>query len=249
MPRINVDDIWFDDPRRSKLALKLQSYLLSDGVAINMWRLAQTYFRVGLLVPIEQYERMDYAKEFSSVGLAEYYSDGVYIKGRNDAFDWLKKRQENGRKGGQVSKNIELTQRQSKRKQTQAKPSKRNPRSLTLNTQTFSLKLYKNEIKKIENIYPTESGLSGARSQIKKQIRSDADLNNLTKAVTNYAAICKNKKPKYIKHFSTFMNDTRAGHDVFPWKDYIDMDPDMESLSRDDKEFINGNYKHEGTQK
>jgi hypothetical protein len=110
-PRINIEDEWFDDPRRADLDRQLGP--ASDGVALRMWRLAQTYFRVGRLVPVDLFERMPHWREFEAVGLAERRSEGVYIKGQSDRFDWLRVKQEAGRRGGQARAD-------NARKQTQA---------------------------------------------------------------------------------------------------------------------------------
>lgn len=249
MPRLNIADIWFDDPRRTELGIKLKSTLIADGVALSMWRLAQTYFRVGLLVPVDQYKRMPFYIEFQESGLAEYFTDGVYIKGRDDAFDWIRKKQESGRKGGKVKPKSELTRGQSKRKQTQAKTSKR---KLNTHTHINTLNKYKypkNCFNDLCGLYPSDAGHQGARSEIRKQITNDVKLQKLFKAVTNYAAICKreNTEMRYIKHFSTFMKNPKAGHDVFPWKDYVDMDPTISGLSAADKEFLDRSNKKERT--
>jgi hypothetical protein len=102
-PRINVEDDWFDDPRREILA-GLIGGVAADGVALRMWRLAQTYYRAGLLVPVELFEKVPHAKEFEAAGLAARSEGGVYIKGQRDRFEWLKKRAESGKRGGEKSR-------------------------------------------------------------------------------------------------------------------------------------------------
>ena len=101
MPRLNIEDAWFDDPRREALTAKIG--IVADAVAIRMWRLAQTYFRAGLLVPVEIFETVPHAMEFEAVGLAIREPSGVYIKGQHDHFNWLRKRSEAGANGARVT--------------------------------------------------------------------------------------------------------------------------------------------------
>lgn len=249
MPRLNIDDIWFDDPRRTELGIKLKSPLIADGVALSMWRLAQTYFRVGLLVPADQYKRMAFHLEFQESGLAEYFTDGVYIKGRDDAFDWIRKKQQSGRKGGKAKAKAELTRGQSKRKQTLAKPSKRKPHTHTHTHTLNKINITKKVFDDLCDKFPRKEGYAGAKAEIKKQIASAQDLENLTKAIDNYAALCKKRctETQFVKYFSTFMRDRRRGSDVYPWTEYIDIDPEALDLSQSDMEFLGRSIKKEQT--
>lgn len=99
VPRINIDDDWFLSPRRRFLEGKVG--LSVDTVALAMWRLAQTYYRQGVLtVPTEEYELMPHWKEFEEARLARRESGGVYICGSRQAFDWIKKKRKSGSLGG-----------------------------------------------------------------------------------------------------------------------------------------------------
>lgn len=100
MPRLNIEDRWFDDERRTKLALKVGSMEMADGIALNFWRKAQTWYRVGLLIPTDKFFHSDNAQVFIDVGLAEKQADGIYIMGRNEFFRWLGDRSSAGIKGG-----------------------------------------------------------------------------------------------------------------------------------------------------
>lgn len=118
MPRLNIEDEWFDDPRREALIGVLG--LAADGVAIRMWRLAQTYYRAGVLVPVDLFERVPHWREFEGAGLAERREDGVYVKGQRDRFAWLKAKSEAGAVGGKSPKKTHAAPG----KQTEAKRSK-----------------------------------------------------------------------------------------------------------------------------
>jgi hypothetical protein len=98
LPRLNVEDEWFDDPRRAELVERIG--IAADGVALRMWRLSQIYFRVGGLVPIELFEKIPHWQEFEAVGLADRRKDGVYIKGQRERFAWIQARSDAGKVGG-----------------------------------------------------------------------------------------------------------------------------------------------------
>ena len=105
MPRINVEDCWFDDPRRESLCQKLGP--LGDAIALRMWRLAQNYYRVKTLVPVHIFESALHWREFEEVGLAERRPEGVYVKGRGERFAWLAALSESGTRGGKTPKKNE----------------------------------------------------------------------------------------------------------------------------------------------
>lgn len=102
MARLNIEDIWFDDPRRELLKSKVG--FAADSVALAMWRLAQNFWKRNLSVPRDLYFRMTYASEFLEAGLAEDRGDsGIYIKGSNSHFEWMHQAIQEGRKGGLAS--------------------------------------------------------------------------------------------------------------------------------------------------
>lgn len=65
--------------------------------------------------------------------------------------------------------------------------------------------LYKN--------YPLKKGKTVGVKKLLRQINNKDQLNDLSKAIKNYADECKGKDQQYIKHFSTF-----AGC----WQDYVE---------------------------
>jgi len=70
--------------------------------------------------------------------------------------------------------------------------------------------------KEIEEIYlkqyPLKEGKTKGIEKLLTQIKSDEDLGRLVIAIENYKKSIKD--PKFIKHFSTFVNT--------PWTDYLD---------------------------
>lgn len=107
MPRINIEEKWWTDPRRSKLARLLNSEELADGVAIKAWKLAFQYYGRGKgLVPRPMFECLAHFEKLLEVGLAEETENGVYCRGSHESFQsWLDAQQqriEAGKKSAQV---------------------------------------------------------------------------------------------------------------------------------------------------
>ena len=106
MPRINVEEEWFSDPRRE--ALKERVGLSVDTVALAMWRIAQRAYRQETLVDPKLFEMMPHWKEFEEVGLAERRGNEVYICGMDEKFSWIRKNKESGRLGGLANASVRL---------------------------------------------------------------------------------------------------------------------------------------------
>jgi hypothetical protein len=102
LARLNVDDAWFDDPRRDNLIERIGS-IKADGVALKMWRLAQTYFREGNRVSSDLYFKIPHAQDFLDVKLARVEGSEVYICGSNERFAWLQTKTEAASKAGKAS--------------------------------------------------------------------------------------------------------------------------------------------------
>ncbi len=113
--RINLDDKFFVDPRVQLLSDKLGSLELAYGSMVRVIRLAQDYYREGMIIPADIYE-MTFSKELVKCKLVEKRKDGYYVRGSGAYFDWIKQKIAAGRKGGLASA--------SKRKQKKARASK-----------------------------------------------------------------------------------------------------------------------------
>lgn len=98
---LNVDDKWFDDPRRDSL-IELIGQTAADGTAMKMWRLAETWYRKDSIVPREIFFTHKHAKEFLTVKLAEERPDGVYIKGSKEFFQYITDAKEGKKKAGET---------------------------------------------------------------------------------------------------------------------------------------------------
>jgi len=122
MPRINIEDVWWDDPRRDELANLSKSKQMADGIAIGFWRLAQTWHRAGSLIPYDIFERVPYWSEFVQCGLAIKRPEGYYVCGKDEKFQWLTDRRKSGQKGGNAEPKQTKAKR-IKRKQVEASSS------------------------------------------------------------------------------------------------------------------------------
>jgi hypothetical protein len=102
--RINIDDDWFTDPRRFKLAELVGSETLADGCMVEAWRVAQSFWRQGKrLVPVPVYNKIPYAELILKVGLAKHKGARIYVNGSTVRFRWLVKASTNGKAGGVAS--------------------------------------------------------------------------------------------------------------------------------------------------
>lgn len=108
MARINIEECWWSDPRRSKLIKIIGDEERADGAAVRMWRLAQENWKSGCrLVPQYIFESLEFASALLGSGLAELRGDEVYVRGSSQYLDWTReqreKARENGSKGGKKS--------------------------------------------------------------------------------------------------------------------------------------------------
>ncbi len=104
MARLTIEDQWWTDPRRERLAELVGSLLLADAHAIRLWRLAQEHWGRGRKpVPVQIFEALEAAPKLIQAGLAEADDDGVYVKGSRDYTDWLHKKRQAAASGGKKS--------------------------------------------------------------------------------------------------------------------------------------------------
>lgn len=141
MARINIEEIWWTDPRRSKLGELLGSDQLADGLALQAWHLAQRFWieEKNGLIPKHIFQSLKNSSELIKAGLAEERGDFVYVSGTSKNNDWLCLRRSAGSKGGKKSAkrkrdalgrmtrcdDHDASFIQAKSKQTQANASKR----------------------------------------------------------------------------------------------------------------------------
>ena len=73
--------------------------------------------------------------------------------------------------------------------------------------------------------YPKKAGKSKGIAKVQKEITTQKQFEDFTRAIENYSALCKSegREPKYIKQFSTFAGE---------WEDFVDVEV---PLDRDEK--------------
>lgn len=101
MARLNIEEKWWTDPRRIKLARLLGSFGRADGAAIELWRMSQEHWkRECTLIPLKLFNQVEFPKELLECCLAEIRGEEVYVSGTKEYHTWLLGRQDAGRKGG-----------------------------------------------------------------------------------------------------------------------------------------------------
>lgn len=123
MARVAIEDSYWTDPRRSKLARLIGNDVLADGVMIQAWRLAQEHWKRGrVLVPLELFDALPHSVEIRAAGFAEDRDGRVYVRGSAEHHAWLLERLANASAGGKKS----ATRKRDKKGQLQSKqtPSK-----------------------------------------------------------------------------------------------------------------------------
>lgn len=102
MSRINIDDKLWSDARFDALKNILGNELLAIGMVVKSFRIAQDFWKTeSKLIPKEIWNLYDFSA-MEKVGLAEKLDNGVYIKGSNEQFEWLKKKQLAGKISAQT---------------------------------------------------------------------------------------------------------------------------------------------------
>jgi hypothetical protein len=110
MAQVRVDESLLNDPRFKKIVREFQSDIdilsleeceeIALGRCLRAFWLAQKYWRDGRrLVPAEVWDLAGLEK-LENAKLADRNSDGIYVRGARDFFDWYHDKSEAGRKGG-----------------------------------------------------------------------------------------------------------------------------------------------------
>jgi hypothetical protein len=96
MPRINIEENWWTDPRRSRLIRLLGSEELADGCVIRAWRTALLHYEhERQLVPLTLFQCLLHHELLVEVGLAKITAEGVYLCGSKETFEsWFNARQQ-----------------------------------------------------------------------------------------------------------------------------------------------------------
>ena len=101
MPRINIEEKWWSDPRRGRLADKL-GRRYADGLMMEAWRLSQEFN--GESFEWKPYFEKHEVEALASVCLADAQDELIYIKGSKEHHDWITKKRQSAMKGGMANK-------------------------------------------------------------------------------------------------------------------------------------------------
>jgi hypothetical protein len=103
--RINIEECWWSDPRRTKLLLKIG--FAADAAAVNMWRAAQEFWGKGRgLIPKHVYDKIEYAQELIDSGLADVRESFVYVRGCSEYLEWHAEKREQASAAGKKSAEV-----------------------------------------------------------------------------------------------------------------------------------------------
>lgn len=132
MARINIEDRWWTDPRRKALVRICGSEEYADGLAINLWRLAQNKEYLtsdGSFIPDTVMDDWQETSKLIEAKLIQKQGNSYYVKGSTESLCWLNERRSNAAKGG-ASKSKEKTKHlKNARSKTEAEESKLEPSS------------------------------------------------------------------------------------------------------------------------
>ena len=101
MSRINIEEVWWSDPRRERLGSLVGGMYMADAVIIRAWRVAQEFWKRGQLVPENVFNTIEHAPSIIQAQLGEVQANGVYVRGSSQYFDWAREAKSNAAKNGQ----------------------------------------------------------------------------------------------------------------------------------------------------
>ena len=103
MARLNVDEKWWNDPRRFEFILLVGDEELADGLMLRFWHLAQHYWKnFKQLIPRYEFEKIRHHESLLKVGLACQKKNSIYVRGSKEYHSWLLVYQASGSKGGKT---------------------------------------------------------------------------------------------------------------------------------------------------
>ena len=125
MARVNIEECWWTDPRRSALASLVGGEEIADGAAIKVWRLGQEFWKHDRkLVPKQLFDLLRFASHLLQVGMVEVRGDEIYVRGSSAYLDWVNERKAAGRAGG-----VKKAQNRKKKAQNRKKEAEYDPES------------------------------------------------------------------------------------------------------------------------
>jgi hypothetical protein len=235
MPRINIEDSIYKDPRFTQLVLKVQNLDQALGMLVRAWTVAQKWFLTETKrIPENEWEKNFLSHHLIEVGLVKKDDSGYWVCGANEQFSWLTQRVEAGKLGGLARAKRPLARAKrplAGHKQNVASSS--SSVSENINTHMCSDE-HPADLELIYQKYPRRDGATSkdlGMDRIRKIIAaSPTALADVTLAVENYKAECDRLKrtgTELVKHFGNFFGPKG------PWKEYITINQPTK-LSRDE---------------
>lgn len=104
MARVNIEECWWSDLRRSALIRLVGSEDAADIAAVRMWRAAQEFWKHDRkLMPLGMFELLPAHKELLQVGLAVVRESFVYVRGSSEYLDWVREKRAQASEAGKKS--------------------------------------------------------------------------------------------------------------------------------------------------
>lgn len=123
MARLTIEEQWWTDPRREKLAKLVGDSLLADAVVLRLWRAAQEFWGKGRLpMPLEVFESLEHHRSIVEAKLATIEGDLVYVRGTNEHQTWLAEKRAAAAAGGKKSAESRRKKTGSAQPKSEAKP-------------------------------------------------------------------------------------------------------------------------------
>lgn len=88
MARVNIEECWWNDPRRQAFIIAVGDTFKADGIVFSLWKLGQDFETNGQPVPISIFEAFPFWEKAVECGLAEKNCKGYYIKGTKDSSNY-----------------------------------------------------------------------------------------------------------------------------------------------------------------
>jgi len=248
MARLNLEPKTWSSYKFQKLLIMIGDRHRAMGIVVDLWALAQAHwFPKRELIPFDEFERAGLPEALIECGLAERTPNGIYAKGAEDQFAWLFQAQEAGKRSGQARSKNPLNGGSTAVNGGSTVVEGHSTSLLSTPTPTLkNIAPSKNELLfipaertrfnflEIYKKYPRKEGKQVGINRAKREIKTPADFQALSKAVDRYLEHAKQNatEKRFLKMFSTFIGEWRdwlepdagAGQDFSKAKDKLDYD-------------------------
>lgn len=201
MARINVEDNLFTDARFVALRSELGEEV-AIGKLVIAWRIAQNYWVKSELVPLKFWELLK-LQVLVDYDFAEITENGIYVKGTDENFEWLKQKQLAGKKGGLAKASKALAKASTTTLLLEQTPSESYPLTLTL-TPTLTPTLNTNTL-----VVSDKDEASGVFDDIGALWNEMASLNSMPKVKLPLSKDRKKKMALAVKEFTEYSDWVR----------------------------------------